>query len=282
MFGTIVYTKNRYLTLQFSKGGKNVMCEDHFDNMVVFSDAWWIGKKDENPEEDQLDFPKNLVEGKHTESDFKGGAGAGAASEKKSSLNKPRKEYVEPESSSADMEDDSEDAGSLTGNNKDLLETTPVRQSSRTAGKTFKFTEVSSGDSSAESDSDKSEMMKESRKKKLDDVTKDSNLVVDAIDSVHDAAKHDILEQQSAFSVKPKEISVSKRAPLVQTSISTLFVKAKAKAGDRKNKVTRPRGGNSGARNSTRKKKSQVEDDDIVELSSESEDTEESDDDWVA
>ncbi|KVI07464.1 hypothetical protein Ccrd_014161, partial [Cynara cardunculus var. scolymus] len=31
LFGTIVYPKNRYLTLQFSKGGKNVMCEDYFD-----------------------------------------------------------------------------------------------------------------------------------------------------------------------------------------------------------------------------------------------------------
>lgn len=85
-------------------------------------------------------LPKYFLcsQGKHTESDFKGGAGAGAASEKKSSPNKPRKEYVEPESSSADMEDDSEDVGSLTGKNKDLLETTPVRQSSRTAGKKFK------------------------------------------------------------------------------------------------------------------------------------------------
>lgn len=34
LFGTIMYPKNRYLTLQFSKGGKNVTCEDCFDNMV--------------------------------------------------------------------------------------------------------------------------------------------------------------------------------------------------------------------------------------------------------
>ena len=34
LFGTIVYPKNRYLTLQFSRGGKNVMCEDCFDTMV--------------------------------------------------------------------------------------------------------------------------------------------------------------------------------------------------------------------------------------------------------
>ena len=34
LFGTIVYPKSRYLTLQFPRGGKNVMCEDCFDNMV--------------------------------------------------------------------------------------------------------------------------------------------------------------------------------------------------------------------------------------------------------
>lgn len=36
LFGTIVYPNNRYLTLQFPKGGKSVMCEDYFDNMVGF------------------------------------------------------------------------------------------------------------------------------------------------------------------------------------------------------------------------------------------------------
>lgn len=34
LFGTIVFPKNRYLTLHFPRGGKNVMCEDYFDNMV--------------------------------------------------------------------------------------------------------------------------------------------------------------------------------------------------------------------------------------------------------
>ena len=36
LFGTILYQKNRYLTLQFSRSGKNVMCEDYFDHMVCF------------------------------------------------------------------------------------------------------------------------------------------------------------------------------------------------------------------------------------------------------
>lgn len=34
LFGTLVFPKNRYLTMQFPKGGKSVMCEDYFDNMV--------------------------------------------------------------------------------------------------------------------------------------------------------------------------------------------------------------------------------------------------------
>lgn len=34
LFGTIVFPKNKYLTLQFPRGGKSVMCEDYFDNMV--------------------------------------------------------------------------------------------------------------------------------------------------------------------------------------------------------------------------------------------------------
>ncbi|KAF8398697.1 hypothetical protein HHK36_014554 [Tetracentron sinense] len=139
LFGTIVYPKNRYLTLHFSRGGKNVMCEDYFDNMIVFSDAWWIGMKDENPEEVRLEFPKELNERQHVEYDFKGGAGA--TSEEKQSVNKHVKENVEQHSPKAESEDDiSEHSGPLTGNNlKDLLELTPSRHSARTAGKTFKY-----------------------------------------------------------------------------------------------------------------------------------------------
>ncbi|KAI9074326.1 hypothetical protein K1719_043698 [Acacia pycnantha] len=34
LFGTKLYPKNGYLTLQFSKDGKNAQCEDYFDNMT--------------------------------------------------------------------------------------------------------------------------------------------------------------------------------------------------------------------------------------------------------
>lgn len=31
-----------------------------FHLQIVFSDAWWIGRKDENPEEARLQFPAEL------------------------------------------------------------------------------------------------------------------------------------------------------------------------------------------------------------------------------
>ncbi|XP_021888399.1 DNA-binding protein RHL1 isoform X3 [Carica papaya] len=128
LFGTIVYPKNRYLTLQFSRGGKNVMCEDCFDNMVVFSDVWWIGKKDENPEEAQLDFPKELSEGQPTDYDFKGGAGVVSKG-----VPKIATRYTEQQSPEANK-DDLDDEKNLN----DKIQETPLRQSKRNAQKKFK------------------------------------------------------------------------------------------------------------------------------------------------
>lgn len=153
LFGTIVYPKNRYLTLHFSRGGKNVMCEDYFDNMIVFSDAWWIGRKEENPEEARLEFPKELSEGQSVEYDFKGGAGM--ASDSKQGVSKPEMKYVELQSPKPELEDDLSGEDSLKEvvemTPKDV-EVTPVRHSQRTAGKTFNFAEASSGDDSVEND----------------------------------------------------------------------------------------------------------------------------------
>ncbi|KAI5334362.1 hypothetical protein L3X38_024495 [Prunus dulcis] len=131
LFGTIVFPKNRYLTMQFPRGGKSVMCEDYFDNMIVFSDAWWIGTQAENPKEAQLDFPKELTEGQHTEYDFKGGAGSTSANKQSDRKNETR--YVE-HSPNVKVEDNVSDDG-----NKDLMRATPVRHSARTAGKRLKY-----------------------------------------------------------------------------------------------------------------------------------------------
>ncbi|KAF9624017.1 hypothetical protein IFM89_007715 [Coptis chinensis] len=274
LFGTILFSKNRYLTLQFSKGGKNVMCEDHFDNMVVFSDVWWIGTKDENPEEAQLEFPKNLIQGKHTDSDFQGGAGE--TCEPKPGVktaNKPRKEYVETQTPSDDLEDMSDDSGPLNGINKDLMEVTTVRHSMRTAGKKIKFTEVSSGEDSAGSISDTLEEMKEEVKEKVDDVTNAPSLVVHAGDSLKIATRTDLLgqNQESSFSAKSKEDSVSKHGLLVQATISSLFGKVKKKDESRKETKTAVKERQSGKESNTKKKQSKVENDDIEDFSSESE-----------
>ncbi|KZV36893.1 hypothetical protein F511_33729 [Dorcoceras hygrometricum] len=133
LFGTIVYPKNRYLTLQFSKGGKNVTCDDYFDNMIVFSDAWWIGTNDENPDELQLQFPNELIMEKH-EYDFKGVIGATCDSKMVSG--KAAMKFLEPESAKVDQEDDSIE--SPTDVNI-LVQANPSRHSARTAGRTLKY-----------------------------------------------------------------------------------------------------------------------------------------------
>ncbi|KAK2655532.1 hypothetical protein Ddye_008584 [Dipteronia dyeriana] len=134
LFGTIVYPENKYLTLQFSRGGKSVMCEDYYDNMIVFSDAWWIGRKDENPDEIQLDFPKELSEGQRVECDFKGGAGAAAVNKQGGPTTGIK--VLEEGSPEAQSEDEFSDVEKIL---KDKMEVTPVRHSKRTAGKSFKY-----------------------------------------------------------------------------------------------------------------------------------------------
>ncbi|BFG35226.1 hypothetical protein CerSpe_215000 [Prunus speciosa] len=86
---------------------------------IVFSYAWWIGTQAENPEEAQLDFPKELTKGNTQNMTLK----------------------------VVQVEDNVSDDG-----NKDLMRATPIRHSARTAGKRFNFGNASSGDDSFESD----------------------------------------------------------------------------------------------------------------------------------
>ncbi|XP_061988736.1 DNA-binding protein RHL1 isoform X2 [Rosa rugosa] len=249
LFGTIVFPKNKYLTLQFPRGGKSVMCEDYFDNMIVFSDAWWIGTKDENPDEAQLDFPKELNEGHNTDYDFKGGAGSASVVNNQSDY-KNEITYVDEHSPDAKLEHNLSDDG-----NKDLIEVTPVRHSARTAGKRFNFGEASSGDDSIESNTDLCEG-EDNQIGGLDSLSrkhasgKTENLSIGDLNIVNEDAVEgaQIPEQNqessmseakskkqshSAFSVTiSKEDSRSNHGPLVQATISTLFKKVeKKKAG---------------------------------------------------
>ncbi|XP_052181179.1 DNA-binding protein RHL1-like isoform X2 [Diospyros lotus] len=309
LFGTIVYPKNRYLTLQFSKGGKNVMCEDYFDTMIVFSDAWWIGRKDENPEEAQLKFPEELDEAHHSEYDFKGGAGA--TSEMQQQVNKSRQK-LDQDSPKTDVENDT---SSSQNNLEDLPEVTPVRHSERTAGKRFNFAEASSGDDFLVNDLDTSEG--EDKKGSMEHLSRDcspgntensSPLIFD-IDTEDAAACTTGQVQESALLLaKSKELSHSNHSSLVQTTISTLFNKVEEKPrnlrksssskassqndqrvgseektnlkdkGPRKRRKVEDRKAGS---DKTANQQLEVEEDDIEEFSSTSQDTNGSDEDWT-
>ncbi|KAG2314311.1 hypothetical protein Bca4012_064978 [Brassica carinata] len=160
LFGTILYPKNRYLTLQFSRGGKNVLCDDYFDNMIVFSESWWIGTKEENPEEARLDFPKELSQAEQTEFDFRGGAGA-AASVKTVATPETGSQPLETETDSPEvvMEEILSDDGEFMDDKIQVtpVQLTPVRQSQRNSGKKFNFAETSPENSSDQSEDNTSD-----------------------------------------------------------------------------------------------------------------------------
>uniref|UniRef100_A0A7S3QK99 DNA-binding protein RHL1 n=1 Tax=Dunaliella tertiolecta TaxID=3047 RepID=A0A7S3QK99_DUNTE len=74
LFGTLVFPRNKYLLLRIG-GQQGVMCEDVFENMIVFSESWWVGTAEENPEERQLPLPAELSTNTiHCDYDFAYGA----------------------------------------------------------------------------------------------------------------------------------------------------------------------------------------------------------------
>uniref|UniRef100_A0A803QJG4 DNA-binding protein RHL1 n=1 Tax=Cannabis sativa TaxID=3483 RepID=A0A803QJG4_CANSA len=320
LFGTIVYPKNRYLTVQFPRGGKNVMCEDYFDNMIVFSDAWWIGSETENPEEARLDFPKELNDGQPAEYDFKGGAGGAPCANKQvghKTVITNREETPEPSSD--------DDLSISEGENKDLMKSTPVRQSSRTAGKRYKFLEDSSGDDSIASDADAEE--DEEDKKDKENV---SSVVIDIDNENEDDVEKTSVpspshnqgsdpsgtksKKQSSVSSKKTKSGEESHGPLVQATISTLFKRVeekktprnsgklsslngsnqKAKRVDSKRKTSQDEvpkkkakvtnNKNAGGKGLAKKEVSEgdEDEDDIEEFSSPSVDSEGSDEEWAA
>ncbi|WRX24238.1 hypothetical protein QQP08_016725 [Theobroma cacao] len=314
LFGTIVYPKNRYLTLLFSRGGKNVMCEDYFDNMIVFSDAWWIGKKDENPEEARLDFPKELCQGQQMEYDFKGGAGVESVNKQDT----PRTEIKQVEIESLD----NESGDALSDDDNDLtakMEVTPTRHSARNAGKRFKFAEASSEDDPVRSDAEPSD----GEEKKLrtissaslvlkSDAAEDSQIPEQIQTSLTSVSKSRKISKSTVTVTKSKENSKANRGSLVQPTISTLFKKVGEKKGPRgsdkssstkvlgkklqtnnykrkidqtevsskKGKVNEEKTTGTGIKR--KKKESEDEEEDIEEISSTSEDANGSDEDWTA
>lgn len=302
LFGTIVYPKNGYLTLQFSKGGKNVMCEDYFDTMIVFSDAWWIGSKEENPEETQLSFPENMNMEHQDDYDFKGGAGS--TSERIQGVNHSRvtdvKHHSPERESDIEFSDSENDA-------KELIQTTATRHSTRTSGKAFKFAESSSADDAIDLDI-----------KTESSDGEDSEIGASLIRGNKDAKETVVTEvsekvpETSKSATKSKESSNSNQNSLVQATISTLFKKKEEKmamntsphpksskvfrkklqepSSDKKVDESKVRGSTqkgkalketkTGTKSTPRKKKPKVSDDEIEEISDPSEDS--SDEDWGA
>ncbi|KAL3512422.1 hypothetical protein ACH5RR_025139 [Cinchona calisaya] len=316
LFGTIVYPKNRYLTLQFSRSGKHVTCEDYFDNMIVFSDAWWIGRKDENPEEARLEFPEEMNVEQVVQYDFKGGAGG--TSDRKPDNIRTTKKVVEQKSPKHELEDDS--SGSQN-NSKEFIELTPSRKSARTAGKTFKFSEVSSGDDFNDDGVETSggdfvvHGVETSEGEREDAVTEHihNNYISNDILQIHTEKSHHVVlnldkedaetetpvlkrrKQSTKSASKTKESTHTSQASLVQATISTLFKKAGEKkvhadVKDKKDnvKISRPRKkgktvgeSKDGTGSSVFKRQTKVEEDDIEEFTSTSRDVNSSDEDWT-
>ncbi|KAI4352007.1 hypothetical protein L6164_006298 [Bauhinia variegata] len=132
-------------------GTKNLILYLDFPQ-IVFSDAWWIGRKEDNPHETKLEFPKELYEGQQVEYDFKGGAGAISVANQ--SVSKTRMQFAEQQSPKTPYENDFSDSENNANYTKEVV---PVRRSERIARKTYKFVEFSSDDDSAERSPDLSE-----------------------------------------------------------------------------------------------------------------------------
>eukprot|EP01018_Ginkgo_biloba_P011441 Gb_30592 [translate_table: standard] len=256
-FGTIIYPKNKYLALHFMRGSGNVVCEDSFDSTVVFSDVWWIGKKEENPEELKLEFPKELSQEKHEEFDFKGGAGGVSDHKSIAGVKLPLKEHDEKASPETPFKF-FRNSEHLTSNDskcdveglEEEPKVTPVRSSARTAGKTFKFADSPSEDDLASTGNDSSssdpEQLHKTKKQKvnrnlsnmLGEATAEGSAPV-LLDTEHDTMNIGLDKVHTASTPAQKTSSSRKRSResasavatgvLVQSSISSFLEKPEEK-----------------------------------------------------
>ncbi|CAH9088436.1 unnamed protein product [Cuscuta europaea] len=289
LFGTIVYPKNMYLSLQFSRGGKSVVCDDYFNNMIVFSDAWWIGRKDENPEELCMEFPKELNVHQNMEHNFKGGAGA--ACDGKQRIIKAGTRFVEQESPKLEDEDDITEDQSCA---KEYMDITPTRYSARTVGKSFNFADVSSEDDFTVNDAETSneEEVKEEK-------VHASVLDVDNEDAVILDLSADTNIPGAKVASTSKEPTHTSQGSLIQASISNMFKKVGEKiskstdparvynkTNDSVSDISAQRRGKTRSvldqNSSVPIDSSEAEDEEIEEFSSSAQDMDESDEDWTA
>ncbi len=69
--GSIIYPHVSLVAVQFPRGKRSnplLACKGNFDHIVAFSEYWWIGTKEENPEEKSLEWPKEFLNSENFES----------------------------------------------------------------------------------------------------------------------------------------------------------------------------------------------------------------------
>jgi len=84
LMGTLMYPKASYSTIRLGSKEK-AQIDDVFETLVVFSEAIWIGRKEENPNEKPMAWPAAIKNAVRKDLMFKGGAskGEGKASDSK-------------------------------------------------------------------------------------------------------------------------------------------------------------------------------------------------------
>ncbi|KAL3158074.1 hypothetical protein ABBQ32_011680 [Trebouxia sp. C0010 RCD-2024] len=130
--GTIVFPKNKYMLLKF--GQKDVLCEDIFENMIVFPEAHWIGTAEENPTEKELPMPAELQVPRHDKYSFGGAA---------------HQTGTQPSQSQANVEDDHSDSDDMGDDEPGPSQ--PARISSRHKGKRPRYAEPGASGSDEDS-----------------------------------------------------------------------------------------------------------------------------------
>lgn len=70
--GTLLYPKCKYLSMRV--GNKKLFIEDVFESIILFTETFWIGSAEENPEEIPMSMPRALQQHIHVEHTYQGGA----------------------------------------------------------------------------------------------------------------------------------------------------------------------------------------------------------------
>jgi len=135
--GTILYPKNKYMAIKYpqstnQKVPSSLHCRGVFDNLVVFPEYYWVGTKEENPEEKPLPFPEEI---KQKPENFQV-SGENTQIKRRSKTSSSRKRR---KSRTFDSASDSSDA--------DYQEPIkPIKRAKRTSRKKISYVELDAGD----------------------------------------------------------------------------------------------------------------------------------------